>query len=175
MMQATVDFTALYQHHHRIVWAFCYHLTSSPEDADDLSQEVWLRAWRAGIVPDNPHAWLCKIAHNLAIDRWRSCAKRARRVSVCSLESLAADDGIEDEKRRELAAYVIASPLDEGWDSVLVVWSQLTEEQAQAVALWADGWPAEEAGALSGRSAGAHKALRFRGVARLKQALGVAA
>lgn len=185
-VRSTIDFTALYEAHHRIVWAFCYHLTRNPEDADDLAQDTWLRAIRANVAPDNPHAWLCAIAHNLARDRWRQHCKRERRLPTCSLESITAeeDDRIEKIGSGAEGLYSAAflsptsyllSPLDEGWDSVMVVWQQLTDEQAQAVALWAEGWPAEEAGALRGRSAGAHKALRHRGVARLKQALGVAA
>ena len=51
---------------------------SSPCDAEDLEQEVWLRAWRwlrAGrMLPQTPRSWLLAIARNIAIEFRRKSA-----------------------------------------------------------------------------------------------------
>lgn len=58
-------------------------LTGNPEDAQDLVQETFLRAWRyhQAFRPDgNPRAWLFKILHNLYIDGKRRENRGARTI-----------------------------------------------------------------------------------------------
>ena len=54
-------------------------LTGDPAEAVDHVQEAFVRAWsRWGYVSglDDPEGWVRRVAHNLAVSRWR----RARRV-----------------------------------------------------------------------------------------------
>jgi DNA-directed RNA polymerase specialized sigma24 family protein len=48
----------------------CYRMVGSLEEAEDLVQETYLRAWRANpdvAHLDNPRAWLYKVATNRAV------------------------------------------------------------------------------------------------------------
>ena len=50
------------------------HILRNPEDADEALNDTWLAAWNS-IPPQNPNpliSYVCKIARNLALDRWRS-------------------------------------------------------------------------------------------------------
>ena len=57
------------------LYRYCRHLTRSPWDAEDLAQDVLVRAFATlgtlfGDLP-NPRAWLFRVASNLWIDRVR--------------------------------------------------------------------------------------------------------
>jgi len=57
--------------------SFVRRRTGSSALAEDVVQETWLRASAAGIVmPDNPRAYLYRVAANLAIDQVRRAAGR---------------------------------------------------------------------------------------------------
>ncbi|MGC4939682.1 RNA polymerase subunit sigma-70 [Kribbella sp. DT2] len=64
-------FTALIEQHRAELRAHCYRLLGSYDEAEDLTQETFLRAWRSvetlGDL-DNPRAWLYKIATNVCLD-----------------------------------------------------------------------------------------------------------
>jgi RNA polymerase sigma-70 factor (ECF subfamily) len=72
-------FTELTARHRRELHVHCYRMLGSFEDADDLVQETFLRAWRArGEVRDDQlRAWLYKIATNACLDAIRSRKRRA--------------------------------------------------------------------------------------------------
>jgi len=59
-------------------------LTGDPADAADHVQEAFVRAWscwsRVGGL-DDPEGWVRRVAHNLAVSRWR----RARRLVLGGL------------------------------------------------------------------------------------------
>ena len=64
-------FTALIEEHRRELRVHCYRLLGSYDEAEDLTQEAFLRAWRAADTltdVDNPRAWLYKIATNVCLD-----------------------------------------------------------------------------------------------------------
>jgi RNA polymerase sigma-70 factor (ECF subfamily) len=57
------------------VWRFAYHLTHSRSTADDVTQEAFLRAFRAIRTyrggQSKFSSWLLRIARNAATDLWR--------------------------------------------------------------------------------------------------------
>ncbi len=72
---------ALFHHHHVTIFRFLRRLTSDGALAEDLTQEVFLRAIRSLSTYDPQErdlAWLLRIARRLAMDR----AKAARRRPV---------------------------------------------------------------------------------------------
>ena len=79
-----------YQRTHRRLYQYILHMVPTPEDAEDLMQEVYLRAW-GGLK--GLHAceafwvWLHRIARNAVVDR----AKR-HRLDTVSLESACTED-----------------------------------------------------------------------------------
>ena len=67
--------------HHAEIYRYLLRVTSRSGDADDLSQETFLRAYRAwGGLDDgaNVRAWLFTIATNLARNYCRSESRRRR-------------------------------------------------------------------------------------------------
>lgn len=57
------------------LYRYCRHLTRSPWDAEDLAQDAMARAFvtigQMGQAPENPRAWLFRVASNLWIDQVR--------------------------------------------------------------------------------------------------------
>jgi RNA polymerase sigma-70 factor (ECF subfamily) len=52
-------------------------ILSSASEAEDVTQECFLRLFlelRSGKSLDSPKAWLFRVGHNLALDRWRSAS-----------------------------------------------------------------------------------------------------
>ncbi|MBM7838877.1 RNA polymerase sigma-70 factor (ECF subfamily) [Alkalihalobacillus xiaoxiensis] len=63
------------------LWKYCFTLTRSPWDAEDLVQETLLKAFSMltkVYQPIQPKAYLMKIATNLWIDQWRREQKRSQ-------------------------------------------------------------------------------------------------
>jgi RNA polymerase sigma-70 factor, ECF subfamily len=77
--EAELWFADLVQLHTRRVFALLYRMTGNAGDAQDLSQEAFLKAWQnRGQLRDaaRPAPWLLRIAANCAIDFQRSRASQ---------------------------------------------------------------------------------------------------
>lgn len=74
-------FSALYEQLRPAVHAYLLGRFGDPETARDLTQEVFLRAWRRfgeiqDLAEERQRAWLFTVAKNLATDTYRSRATR---------------------------------------------------------------------------------------------------
>ena len=72
-------FETVLEAHHAEIYRYLVRLTSRSSEADDLSQETFLRAYRAyrALTPDaNVRAWLFTIATNLARNHFRNEKRR---------------------------------------------------------------------------------------------------
>ena len=54
-----------------IVFREAYRWCGNEWDAEDVTQEVFLRLWRWGKIPENPGVFLLRITRNLCVDRHR--------------------------------------------------------------------------------------------------------
>jgi len=80
-MQATTQATAdildagqLFEMHHDRIYRYVLHLVHNPAEAEDLTQETFLRAHRCRESLHDPGAvvsWLYRIATNICVDRLR--------------------------------------------------------------------------------------------------------
>ncbi len=64
-------FEAIFQRYERQIYGFIYRMMGNPDDANDLTQECFIRAYRAlGQTSDdlNVSAWLHRIASNACLD-----------------------------------------------------------------------------------------------------------
>ncbi len=72
-------FTTLVERHRRELHVHCYRMLGSFDEAEDLVQEVFLRAWRRrdGFQGRSSlRTWLYRIATNACLDRLKSHARR---------------------------------------------------------------------------------------------------
>jgi RNA polymerase sigma-70 factor (ECF subfamily) len=82
------------------VYGMCYHLVQNEQDAWDLAQETFIKAWRAlaSFKGDSAfYTWIYRIAHNTGYD-WL----RKKRIQ--------GDGEFDDEVHREVAAGAEAVP-----------------------------------------------------------------
>src|SRR6476661_9870511 len=109
-------FEALVARYQSRLLAFCRHMLSSKEDAEDVLQEVFAAAFNAMIADERPinvRPWLYRIARNRSLNHLR----RATAVGVDSMDVHFADHGLSTSDRairresfRELIADVHKLP-----------------------------------------------------------------
>jgi RNA polymerase sigma-70 factor (ECF subfamily) len=129
----TESFNQLVKRWERPIFALAYRTLGREEDARDVTQETFLRAFRAlsGFKGDAKFSsWLYRIALNLCRD-WMRKERRAPMVAVpegVEVEQLAADHGptetVEDLAARTELSRVVAKAM-----------AQLPEEQRHAIIL----------------------------------------
>jgi RNA polymerase sigma-70 factor, ECF subfamily len=75
----TSAFEEIFRAHKRFVWGLCYRMTGNAADADDLTQETFVRAWeRPPARTDEPwRPWLVSVAMNLSRDLLRRRKRRS--------------------------------------------------------------------------------------------------
>jgi RNA polymerase sigma-70 factor, ECF subfamily len=114
-------FPDLVRYLHRKVW--------DAERAQDLAQDAFARALDSsagGASPQNPRAWLFRIASNLAHDEARSAVRRRRHLTVISggMDAAPEPDPLErmEQEARERAARAALEQLSERDREVLLLW-----------------------------------------------------
>jgi len=157
-------FGALYDRFVERVYRYLYFRTGSHTEAEDLTEQVFLKAWEAiGRYrwQGRPFlAWLYRLAHNAHIDYVRSTkpttslSNDARPLNVASPSA-----GVE--LARALDAEVLAGAL-----------SQLTAEQQQVIIMkFIEGLDNEQIAQTMDRREGAIRALQMRALMSLRRVL----
>ena len=85
----------LYEQFRRPIHSYIYRLLGNQDDADDVTQEVFVRActsWNGLYEREHLSAWLYRIATNLCVDALR----RRKRISWWPLGHRRTDDANED-------------------------------------------------------------------------------
>lgn len=84
----------LYDRYNRPVYSFAYRMLGDREHAEELLQEVFLRAWRRGSRFSDTRgsliSWLLSITHNMAIDELRKQQRRPRKAESAEPKTLLA-------------------------------------------------------------------------------------
>ena len=98
---------AAFEDHRAQVYAWAYRLVQNHHDALDVTQEVFIKWWRAtsdGSAPGgNPLGWLRRVTVNLAIDAVRSAARKASRRPAAGPAVADAPDPVRRETARRIA------------------------------------------------------------------------
>ena len=116
-----VDFEALYRDHYRRVFGLCRRLLGRTAQAEDATQEVFVRAYRALDRYDSHQpfaAWILSIASNHCVDLLRTRARDGQLfgdvdVEIGDLESSAQaplDTLVDAERAAEIQAAIAALP-----------------------------------------------------------------
>src|ERR1700709_456578 len=83
-------FEALYDRHASTLYAVCLRILGNPEDAQEVLQEVFVKAWTNARMFDASRgsevAWLISIARSRGIDRLRSRKIRTDRENDAGRE-----------------------------------------------------------------------------------------
>jgi RNA polymerase sigma-70 factor (ECF subfamily) len=154
-------FETLVRQHGPALYAFIYRLVGDPTDADELTQETWVKAWRSlsGFKGKSEFkTWLFRIGMNLTFN-WKK-----RRKPVEELTELLPGSSnnepvtVFEQKRRE--------------EVVKAALAQLPPDQRTALVLNIyEGMSYREVAEVMGRSVRAVDALLFRAKANLRQIL----
>ena len=174
-------FCRLAREYERRVYALALHYCRRPEDAEDLSQEVWLKAFRSlrGFRFESSfHTWLRRIMVNTFLNHRRAetvTREEVRtQVRLDSLEEMLdeqtlawrlADAGAEDEYQRRILT-----------GRVMLALGELTEQQRLVFLLkHREGMTSQEIADTLGCSAGTVKKSLFRSIEKLRASLGLGA
>jgi RNA polymerase sigma-70 factor (ECF subfamily) len=163
---------AAWTDHHAELFAFLVRTTRSPDVAEDLLQEAFLRLTRearADRVPDNIRAWLYRVSGNLAVSRGRRLAAALRGLTRIGSSPTAVAgaarpaDAPEAEYLREESRAALLRALDD-----------LGPASRTALLLASEGFTGAEIAAAIGRSEAATRTLlcraRLRARSRLESA-----
>ena len=157
-------FGLLYEEYVERVYRYVYVRTGRVEEAEDLTQEVFLRALNS-IDAYRDHgkpfsAWLMRIAHNLLIDHYRQ-ADRRRFVPLWEHMASGHDDPAASvESRMEMT-------------KVLRAVTDLPPRQKEVISLrFGAGLSIIETAMAMGKTEGAVKTLQHEAVVRLRKMMG---
>jgi RNA polymerase sigma-70 factor, ECF subfamily len=160
------EFSQLYRDHLRDVYSYSYYRTGNHHDAEDLTEQTFLQAYRhferaqreSKGRPLRP--WLIRIAHNLAANYYRDRSRRPQtQLEDASLISAPHDTETLVENREELEA-------------VLTGVANLPDDRREALIMrFALGMDNREIARTLGRSEGATKVLIHRAIRQLEERL----
>lgn len=157
------------------LYAFALRMTGQPRDAEELTQETLVRAWRAlsDYSPERRRAlhlrpWLFQIAANLARNR----ARAARRAETVSLDGDASESAERIADEDPFGAPEAALAREERLADLAALLLTLPEAQRMAVILrHVEGMGYAAIAEVTGEPIGTIKSHVSRGVAQMRRAL----
>ncbi len=154
----------LVRRHQQRIYGLCYHLTSNHEDANDLAQDTFMKAWKAlkGFKGDaNFYTWLYRIAYNHCLNHLKTRRNRTPHLSLDDMDFNAEHDP-------EMVALVShntprrAAGLGELQKSLNAALLRLSEEHRTVVVLHdVQGLPHEEIAKIMGCNQGTVRSRLF--------------
>jgi RNA polymerase sigma-70 factor, ECF subfamily len=156
-------FTQLYDRYYDRILRHVFYRVGRMEDAEDLTQQAFLQAWRAlgrYRQTGSPFvAWLFTIAHNVVVSFYR------RQRPTTSLDSEIAD--WPDDQRPELAA-----ELGIEYERVRLAMRRLKPEQQQVLAMrFLEDLPFRDIAAALGKSEVNVRVMQHRALQELRRVL----
>ena len=164
---------ALYDRHAGVVFSLLIRIVGDRDGAEELLQEVFLRAWQHAHTFDDTRgtvrSWLNRIAHNLALNELR---RRRRRPQVQQRPASADHDADEFARSGEVGP----DPAVGAWcavrDAQLAhALDQLPPVQRMVLMLYAEGLSQSEIAAKLGEPLGTVKSRMRRALYHLREAL----
>jgi RNA polymerase sigma-70 factor, ECF subfamily len=137
----TDDFDALFLAHYDTVYRLAYRIAGTREEAEDLSQEAFLRLHRAPQIWDarqgasgqqNVAGWLYRVVTNLAYNALRGQGRRQRRETAVSRPAVSGPDAASAAADDDPAGQALR---DDERETVRLALLRLPERQAQLLLL----------------------------------------
>ena len=157
-------FAALIREHYQVLYRAAYRLTRSEVDAEDLVQEVCVRAYpRIGELEglEQPRGWLLRVLYRLFVDLRRRYERKNVRAIDEDEEFLSDEPGPPEEADRALDRRRIED-----------AWRYLNQEQRLLLALHdVEGYSLAEIHSLTGIKDGTIKSRLHRARVRLGRLL----
>lgn len=159
-------FAALYARHLDAIYRYIYYRTGDVRDAEDLTEQVFLKAWQA-MARYQPLGssfchWLYRISHNVVVDHHR----RAKRVVN---EELKTDDLPPDGAEWSLLDAVISAEESAALAAAIV---RLPEDHQQVILLrFIEGLGHAEIAQILNKSEVACRGIQYRALAALHRLL----
>ncbi len=157
-------FDAIVERHRRSVYQICYRFVNNHEDASDLSQEVFVRAWRGLRTFKGQSAlstWLYRIAVNACLNRVSQRRLETEPLASDRFEDANVEDptvGLQrDERAAAVRRAIAALPDKQRATLILRTYHELSHH---------------EIARILGSSEGAVKANFFHALGNLKKILG---
>ena len=155
-------FGELYTNHVTKIYRYVYYNVHDKEHAEDITQEVFLKAWKAiGSCRGKEKtfsSWLYRIAHNLIIDKLRKSQKQSSR------EAELPEDIRDTSDRMEISL--------EQRDLLKVI-DVLSPNQRQVIVMkFIEEMDNREIAETMGKSTGAIRILQMRALETLRKTLG---
>ena len=161
---SSVAFDLLVTRHRRAVYQLCYRFVNHHEDAADLTQDAFVRAWKA--LPAfrgqaQFSTWLHRITVNVCLNKVGSRGPVAEPIDAEALEDRRqprpGDALLADERAAQVRAAVAALPPRQREALILRTYHELSHQEVAAIV---------------GTSVGAVKANVFHALANLRKRLG---
>lgn len=157
----SVDWGEVYRSSFEELVRFLHRKVWDAERARDLAQEVFVRALRH--EPENPRAWLFRVATNLAHDEARTVLRRKRHLTLLKSEREESPGSpAPDEVLRE----------KEEWAQVRAALDALNPRDREVLLLWDAGLNYREISEVTDLAAGAVGTTLARARRRLVEAHG---
>ena len=157
-------FATLIREHYQSLYRAAYRLTRSTVDAEDLVQEVCVRAYpRIGEIEglEQPRGWLLRVLYRRFVDLRRRYERRHVRAIEDDEEFASADPGPAEEAERALDRWRVED-----------AWRRLSQEQRLLLALHdIEGYTLVEIHSLTGLKDGTIKSRLHRARVRLGKLL----
>lgn len=160
-------FGELYQHYLDAIYRYIYFRVEIVQDAEDLTEQVFLRAWEA--LPDYKQcgypfsSWLYRIAHNITVDYHR---RKRQSVPIPTIEQ-------EQEKLHSAVSSSLQQVIQAEEAQMLAgAIAQLPEAQQQVIILrFVEGLNHDVIANILDKSNGACRTLQYRALTTLSQLL----
>lgn len=164
-------FCSLAERYARRIYLLAFHYCRNAQDAEDLSQEVWLRAYQAlaGFRSDSSfYTWLRRITINAFLNHQRSSSFRQQKQTTI-IEFIDSDSGTAFESRSASAETVYNKVL---FETVMSALAELTPTQRLMFLLrHYEGMSYDEIAAAMNCSSGTVKKGVSRAIAKLRAKL----
>ena len=129
-------YAALVRQHQKMIRAVTFRMTGSPDDAEELAQDAFLRAYRqlgSFNGASKFSTWLCKIAINLSLDWRRRESRRAGLRSQWAAGIACENDpgvGFPDELSRRVQEALSRLPAKQRAAVVLTIYENQSHAEA---------------------------------------------